>query len=195
MQSNAKFQSTHPLRGATGRDLRRYRNIRISIHAPLAGCDSHEHQRQFEDGDFNPRTPRGVRHSSSVPVMSFSLFQSTHPSRGATVSATAGRLSSDISIHAPLAGCDTGKLSSVRTKKISIHAPLAGCDPAPTPSRIISNDFNPRTPRGVRHPWHPCLKTTVKFQSTHPSRGATMGKAIKFSNTKISIHAPLAGCD
>ena len=33
------FQSTHPLRGATRRDIFRLRCISISIHAPLAGCD------------------------------------------------------------------------------------------------------------------------------------------------------------
>ena len=35
----ASFQSTHPLRGATGVVGYRDIGIYISIHAPLAGCD------------------------------------------------------------------------------------------------------------------------------------------------------------
>ena len=34
------FQSTHPLRGATLRVYHHFPVIQISIHAPLAGCDS-----------------------------------------------------------------------------------------------------------------------------------------------------------
>ena len=34
----------------------------------------------------------------------------------------------DISIHAPLAGCDPIAPSVLRNAVISIHAPLAGCD-------------------------------------------------------------------
>ena len=33
------------------------------------------------------------------------------------------------------------------------------------------------------------------FQSTHPVRGATMGRQVQFSIPDISIHAPRAGCD
>ena len=35
-----KFQSTHPLRGATDRGYTYGSITEISIHAPLAGCDS-----------------------------------------------------------------------------------------------------------------------------------------------------------
>ena len=79
-----KFQSTHPLRGATGaqaQSLYRPGNFNprtpcgvrqgihtphdtdfpISIHAPLAGCDNSADVRFFGNGYFNPRTPCGVR--------------------------------------------------------------------------------------------------------------------------------------
>ena len=36
---------------------------------------------------------------------------------------------------------------------------------------------------------------TVLFQSTHPLRGATEFRSQVFHGRKISIHAPLAGCD
>ena len=79
---------------------------RISIHAPLAGCDIRNKPITRESENFNPRTPCGVRHG---------LFD-TEPQ------------SERISIHAPLAGCDFKVATSSYIVIISIHAPLAGCD-------------------------------------------------------------------
>ena len=125
-----KFQSTHPLRGATGCHLvydwrcqghfnpRTPCGVRplhqplrpvhrhISIHAPLAGCDSDRNTPSSADMHFNPRTPCGVR-----PAYIRMLIAQDA-----------------ISIHAPLAGCDLFLLSSIEIGSISIHAPLAGCD-------------------------------------------------------------------
>ena len=57
-----KFQSTHPLRGAT-------RHVRgLYAHRP----------------DFNPRTPCGVRQGIDDGTRGAHAFQSTHPLRGAT---------------------------------------------------------------------------------------------------------------
>ena len=58
------------------------------------------------------------------------LFQSTHPLRGATLIIKVRKYIPNISIHAPLAGCDVDKLAKEESlkAKISIHAPLAGCD-------------------------------------------------------------------
>lgn len=39
-----RIPSTHPLRGATSSAYRQYRQYGISIHAPLAGCDSKNRQ-------------------------------------------------------------------------------------------------------------------------------------------------------
>ena len=79
-----KFQSTHPLRGATWREYGGGRMDDISIHAPLAGCDSTARADHPLNRDFNPRTPCGVRHGGGVFVFTLGV----------------------ISIHAPLAGCD-----------------------------------------------------------------------------------------
>ena len=104
----------------------------------------------------------------------FSLFQSTHPARGATAHKrdharrilyfnprtprgvrltlpTARAPQNTISIHAPREGCDQDIHPLLRDMYISIHAPREGCDEV--------------------QPWmfgHP-----VQFQSTHPARGAT----------------------
>ena len=78
------FQSTHPSRGAT-RQLRKFTSRRIiSIHAPLAGCDKVRTDFARRHQHFNPRTPRGVRLKLPSYTERVELFQSTHPSRGAT---------------------------------------------------------------------------------------------------------------
>ena len=101
----------------------------------------------------------------------------------------------NISIHAPLAGCDAAPTTRPRNTHISIHAPLAGCDLHPPRLHLHGENFNPRTPCGVRPP--PCrgLPKRSKFQSTHPLRGATQASPTKWEPRYISIHAPLAGCD
>ena len=102
------FQSTHPLRGATS-NFDRCRSLWIY---------------------FNPRTPCGVRPIGLSVVNTTNLFQSTHPLRGATSFKDLSSLKTEISIHAPLAGCDLGQVERIdaRHPAISIHAPLAGCD-------------------------------------------------------------------
>ena len=118
-----QFQSTHPLRGATcgwrgapGADG-------ISIHAPLAGCDA-------------------------VNLKAINQLI--------------------ISIHAPLAGCDPSLRSTGKAIDISIHAPLAGCDRAQTGSLRFPDNFNPRTPCGVRHRAPPALKIQKNFNPRTP---------------------------
>ena len=101
----------------------------------------------------------------------------------------------NISIHAPLAGCDKFSRFSRAFVSISIHAPLAGCDEVLNRIIFTRQNFNPRTPCGVRHFFQTLLGTIVRFQSTHPLRGATRLVNDFLIGHIISIHAPLAGCD
>ena len=78
---------------------------------------------------------------------------------------------------------------------ISIHAPLAGCDAGCNSRTACRPDFNPRTPCGVRPAGCGAAICLDAFQSTHPLRGATRRCADKRTDRHISIHAPLAGCD
>ena len=57
---------------------------------------------------------------------------------------------------------------------ISIHAPIVGCDGTLVYDDGVHKNFNPRTHRGVRRGI--CGKPVdfTKFQSTHPSWGATV---------------------
>ena len=140
-----------PLAGCDRSEIEPANNVYISIHAPLAGCDLRDGAKPARSGDFNPRTPCGVRLGLSQLPSVVITFQSTHPLRGATppspsrpgltqnfnprtpcgvrrVMPVRRRHEAYISIHAPLAGCDTAWRGSVAFMAISIHAPLAGCD-------------------------------------------------------------------
>ena len=102
--------------------------------------------------DFNPRTHRGVRPDQMGNVFYFPKFQSTHPSWGATEVGYDDGAYHKISIHAPIVGCDfLARLSLNGVGGISIHAPIVGCD------RYLCVQ----------------LGLKIKFQSTHPSWGAT----------------------
>ena len=194
--ARSTFQSTHPLRGATIPVRMVKKESKISIHAPLAGCDArlryqHSRESKFQSThplrgatqpravgqarlDFNPRTPCGVRHPAGK-VIRFTHF---------------------ISIHAPLAGCDEAAKAEQAQQAISIHAPLAGCDRGQQGAGQPLKNFNPRTPCGVRR--GSLLAANggrAAFQSTHPLRGATADCMRQLGAIGISIHAPLAGCD
>ena len=105
-----------------------------------------------------------------------------------------------------------------RLQDISIHAPLTGCDCYRQVQRGTEHHFNPRTPHGVRLCACCDWIGEGQFQSTHPSRGATQTAKLPPIGTDdfnprtphgvrqahypthpagpaISIHAPLTGCD
>ena len=241
MERLLKFQSTHPSWGATICSFNSFLDIAISIHAPIVGCDGFNGFSVNGLVYFNPRTHRGVRQlfvvwahrllniSIHAPIVGCDLggsqsrhwsliFQSTHPSWGATIPSTSRTRSSWISIHAPIVGCDKNVGTfllifsyfnprthrGVRqytldttpyTTKISIHAPIVGCDSIAIFKIPTTTDFNPRTHRGVRRKEIKELKTAYIFQSTHPSWGATMLINQLCFHRVISIHAPIVGCD
>ena len=61
------FQSTLPLRGATGILLNKRQSGEISIHAPLTGSDVESASTEQASTDFNPRSPYGERHGIVLP--------------------------------------------------------------------------------------------------------------------------------
>ena len=107
------------------------------------------------------------------------------------------RCGGGISIHAPREGCDYFYVWSWRYVDISIHAPREGCDwITSAPATKEFDNFNPRTPRGVRQDGSAYTERREIFQSTHPARGATrFGVMTLKESGKISIHAPREGCD
>ena len=190
-----QFQSTHPLRGATS-----FTNLntfidRISIHAPLAGCDEKHFTTLHTNIYFNPRTPCGVRLFSIRCLNTSFLFQSTHPLRGATSKISQVMFSPRFQSTHPLRGATEVERLYKAGLYISIHAPLAGCDDLRAKREAEKLNFNPRTPCGVRRHNSRYIDSYFEFQSTHPLRGATIGIYLMAQALEISIHAPLAGCD
>ena len=146
-----------------------------------------------------------------------------------------------VSIHAPREGCDLLVEPLRLVPIVSIHAPREGCDRSIPIVSFWEKCFNSRTPGGVRQ--NVLLRTThrtvvsihapregcdihldgrverlVKFQFTHPGRGATAhllrpGSPTRRFNSRtpggvrhkgdsayevavsVSIHAPREGCD
>ena len=124
------------------------------------------------------------------------MFQFTHPGRGAT----------------------TYTAPRVRKVPVSIHAPREGCDANVEGEAICSPCFNSRTPGGVRPPPTALFAPQLRFQFTHPGRGATPSSVMfgcrrsgfnsrtpggvrheaDIASTEastVSIHAPREGCD
>ena len=101
------FQSTHPSWGATNArsdcgevsnnfNPRTHRGVRLlKIASAIESAIN-----------FNPRTHRGVRPSTTLSGSFNMIFQSTHPSWGATFMKGALHVDNLISIHAPIVGCD-----------------------------------------------------------------------------------------
>ena len=128
-------------------------------------------------GNFNPRTPCGVRLYTHLSHERENIISIHAPLAGCDHDhAPIPAASRSISIHAPLAGCDRLQRLLCADIRISIHAPLAGCDSAPPRRPTRTAYFNPRTPCGVRQKWISVKERMPSFQSTHPLRGATPGR-------------------
>ena len=104
--STRLFQSTLPLRGATGDGLADGGGGLISIHTPLAGSD---------------RSCRAGRQREHISIHT--------PLAGSDHFVAGEDHFEHISIHTPLAGSDqAGSHPQVQVRFISIHTPLAGSD-------------------------------------------------------------------
>ena len=78
------FQSTRPIRGATGGVVGGQALRAISIHAPHTGRDILLPWPATGPIDFNPRAPYGARRPLPATMSGIPIFQSTRPIRGAT---------------------------------------------------------------------------------------------------------------
>ncbi len=101
-------------------------------------------------------------------------FQSTPPSRGATLPHEVPHPPQGISIHAPLAGGDAGY---------------------PAAPRFLRRFQSTPPSRGATAQIGLLYDVKQEFQSTPPSRGATGYRLLLTLRRVISIHAPLAGGD
>ena len=145
-----QFQSTRPVRGATCSFINHHTMDSISIHAPRAGRDSI------------------ICHANTPLQISIHA-----PRAGRDWPAVMSHYPFGISIHAPRAGRDVAFVGLGVGLIISIHAPRAGRDKLSNARYIPDNTF----------------------QSTRPVRGATTSAGSSPGVSSISIHAPRAGRD
>ena len=130
------FQSTHPLRGATEGRRRRRQNVANFNPRTPCGVRHDDLYLPSYSGDFNPRTPCGVRLHMKQRKHTMAIFQSTHPLRGATNSDGSYNMFYNISIHAPLAGCDVLPYDvPVTPSRFQSTHPLRGATSASCPAR------------------------------------------------------------
>ena len=110
--ASKKFQSTLPAREATPSGQTPMMRALISIHASREGSDTRPVWTPIAPWHFNPRFPRGKRHSRFARTFKRVIFQSTLPAREATIPYSSKQIDADISIHASREGSDsTVKLS------------------------------------------------------------------------------------
>ncbi len=95
-------------------------------------------------------------------------FQLTHPTRSATLLKTGHTQQIQISTHAPHAECDGG--NNTRTPNLQ--------------------DFNSRTPRGVRPLLVASFFPVLLFQLTHPTRSATKTAVLQNGKRKFQLTHP-----
>ena len=195
------------MRGATPGQHAPQLTGRISIHAPLAGCDyTPSAPSGSRDFHFNPRTPCGVRRVRWSALCPARWYFNPRTPCGVRQEVQHGfSRVIVISIHAPLAGCDQfhrswytwdspfqsthplrGATASVHRgyygHNISIHAPLAGCDRSHVQPSVSRPNFNPRPPCGVRRRYHCDGSAAGNFNPRTPCgvRRTAMGKQSGF---------------
>ena len=169
--------------------------VRISIHAPHAGCDRSGAPSTARAWNFNPRTREGCDRLRRVDGEGHPHFN-PRTREGCDFKPLAvfhGRLV--ISIHAPARGATPVYNNFPLRFSISIHAPRMGCDQRTWCAARMTGYFNPRTPYGVRLRCIAPPPSGIPFQSTHPVWGATVLPVDRNGDGPISIHAPRMGCD
>ena len=125
------FQSTHPARGATADEPTSMLDPSGKFQSthPARGATNWSEDTRPLWGDFNPRTPRGVRLFCCQPLIGFAGISIHAPREGCDAVLLFPQLIDAISIHAPREGCDLPILTQEASHdKISIHAPREGCD-------------------------------------------------------------------
>ena len=212
------FQSTRPVRGATGEKTRVRIGIFVSIHAPRAGRDLVCLTSVMAQGCFNPRAPCGARPPFLVWMTFCILFQSTRPVRGATVPCTGlrppyhsfnprapcgarliafaiSRLSFWFQSTRPVRGATLDIVLRALRLRVSIHAPRAGRDYGTLRFSEPRSSFNPRAPCGARRgvAGRPFRDGGVSIHA--PRAGRDYDNRSEDCCHRVSIHAPRAGRD
>ena len=168
----------------------------ISIHAARVGCDQHHIRNQICQNYFNPRSPSGLRLDTFRVLESVCRFQSTQPEWAATLVRRDHRVNVVFQSTQP-------EWAATKYAKVCLD---------------YVNNFNPRSPSGLRQLSAKKILLPFRFQSTQPEWAATNGagnhlvallyfnprspsglrptkRRNKRNDRQISIHAARVGCD
>ena len=152
MRPGARFQSTRPRRGATGR------------------CAATPAARRC----FNPRAPEGARRLLPRKQITACAFQSTRPRRGATDQPGGALIWDPVSIHAPPKGRDSSSpTGSVTTTSFNPRAPEGARRTKAGKPRVRALVSIHAPPKGRDSKSGGAAQRLDRFQSTRPRRGAT----------------------
>ena len=146
---------------------------KVSIHAPWEGCDTSANTSSSVRSVSIHAPWEGCDATTQPTKPPAQLFQFTHPGKGATAVRTADARGQAVSIHAPWEGCDSIGERGAASPIVSIHAPWEGCD-----AMMLGSE-----------------RLVLKFQFTHPGKGATIRITFSPHTLSVSIHAPWEGCD
>ena len=195
--SSTLFQSTHPSWGATKSKLSYYFLRFISIHAPIVGCDFRVKQSFLICLPYISIHAPIVGCDTSKKWVRFypKIFQSTHPSWGATLTL----LKFFLLLHYFNPRTHRGVRLSINDGYI-LTALFQSTHPswgATTPRRWwkMHEIFQSTHPSWGATAILKVHMIRMIFQSTHPSWGATLHVFDTDSSFQISIHAPIVGCD
>ena len=162
------FQFTHPGRGATWLIYSTLLYPSVSIHAPREGCDLIV---AWIEGKHIVSI-HAPREGCDIPFLhrlkSVRSFNSRTPGGVRPLPQTSQGCCTEVSIHAPREGCDEYKTACDELHGVSIHAPREGCD-ACFPRRSLR---------------------LIRFQFTHPGRGATNSNDNNDPNNGFNSRTP-----
>ena len=168
MSSSRQFQSTHP--SGVRPDVRAAwaRAARISIHAPQWGATVANHVENL-CVIISIHAPQWGATSYRDVVRFVSRISIHAPQWGATNHCHPTGPFRYISIHAPQWGATGDFARYASHANISIHAPQWGATRSPSMIPYRHPNFNPRTPVGCDAFTSTCGRSSISFQSTHPS--------------------------
>ena len=126
--SKCGFQSTRPLRGATGLPSCHFSKCGFQSTRPLRGATAFDFPNVRQQINFNPRAPYGARLTSLATKPRKLAFQSTRPLRGATSRSERRSAPWYFNPRAPYGARLASFQRGGRHADISIHAPLTGRD-------------------------------------------------------------------
>ena len=141
------FQSTRPVKGATGTRAVRRGRLNVSIHAPREGRDLVATNTTATRKPVSIHAPREGRDGSATRVADIrARFQSTRPVKGATLGKTRWGSYNGVSIHAPREGRDEAVRAYPKLFVFQSTRPVKGATRGRCNQRASRAGFNPRAP-------------------------------------------------